>query len=525
MPSNPAMKLSASDLGRIGEKTFSAACSKLGITCNSSTEDDNGWDFLIEWPSQAHRGSADTAPDRFRALVQVKTTKSKKPVANLKLSAALSLTKAALPAFVVLVRVGHGGDPVSFALIHMWEKQIGQTLAAVRRAERDGKPLHRQKIAYRSDQIFDDATLAIEAMHADIAAEEPGYSSTKTAFGKDAGYDAMASEMKVTFDLDSQDDLIDWSLGLGEGLPVRKLDAWITRFGVTLPDRRLSGSSGRMFIEPTGSAATLQFRLPDGSSFSESVEIIASALPGLPSDKQRFRIKCDMFDFVIGGVEKTTFDLNADPEPDERQTLVRIARIAKLRSFDNGSRIALTLFADGRSQSLGSIAFTRNTPEPYWPVIAAGVPILIDISAMAPGEATNTARLSDIFEHRTMWALDVMAKLVGSNSLQIEFDTDAELEGLYQTLRGYFAVPVGADFYHALIERAVMSDTTDDDGGRQITCGPAIVRDALVTRAGQGVAPSVHDYFNSVVDDLPEPGTALYIGDFGRLLNGDRQRS
>ena len=515
------MRLSATDLGRIGEKTFSAACSKLGITCNPSTEDDNGWDFLIEWPSQPHGGSADTVPDRFRALVQIKTTKSKKSVANLKLSAALSLTKAALPAFIMIVRVNSDGDPVSFGLVHIWKAEIGRTLAAVRRAERDGKALHRQKISYRSDRIFDDATLAIGAMHADMAAEYPDYSSTKTAFGKDAGYDAMASEMKVTFDLDSQDDVIDWSLGLGEGLPVRKLDAWTTRFGVTLPDNRLSGSSGRIFIEPTGRAATLQFRLPDGSSFSESVEVIASALPGLPSDKQRFRVKCDLFDFVIGNDGDTTFNLNAEPEQDGVQSLNRIARIAKLRSFGGGSQIALKLFADGRSQSLGSINFTRNTPEPSWPVIAVGVPVLINISAMAPGDVTDTAKLADIFEHRTMWALDVMAKLVGSNSLRIDFDTDANVEGPYRTLRGYFAVPVGADFYHALIERFVTSDASGEDGRRQITCGPATVRDALITRVGRGVEPSVADHFNSVVDDLPEPGTALYLGDFNRLLNAE----
>ena len=272
-----------------------------------------------------------------------------------------------------------------------------------------------------------------------------------------------------------------------------------------------------MFIEPSNREAILQFRLPDGNSFSEPVEVITSALPGLPTEKQKFRLRCDLFDVVIGGGAPGKFFLKAEPVSGEPQPMVRVLRIAGMRAFKNGSEIGLTLRADGRSQSIGSINFDGDSFNPYWSVIATGLPFLIDISASVLNH--NGVCLPDLFAHETLWALDIIAKLAGRNNICIVFDAETALDASYETVRGHFGVPVGEGWYHALFEWSVRSDTIKDGHRRHMTLGPVDMRDALVVRSGDGDANAVSDHFNAIVDELPAPERSLYLGDLRTLLD------
>ena len=41
--------------GRTAQDEFKLLCSRAGVTCNSSSEDDHGWDFIIELAYQTRK--------------------------------------------------------------------------------------------------------------------------------------------------------------------------------------------------------------------------------------------------------------------------------------------------------------------------------------------------------------------------------------------------------------------------------------------------------------------------------------
>ncbi len=60
------------NLGRQGEKEFGLLCTQQGATTNDSTEDDHGWDHIVEVePASMLALPADLRDGITRALVRV----------------------------------------------------------------------------------------------------------------------------------------------------------------------------------------------------------------------------------------------------------------------------------------------------------------------------------------------------------------------------------------------------------------------------------------------------------------------
>ena len=61
--------------GRPAQDEFKLLCSQAEVTCNSSVEDDHGWDFIVEFAAQGETHQPlDKVPGPRQALVQVNTT-------------------------------------------------------------------------------------------------------------------------------------------------------------------------------------------------------------------------------------------------------------------------------------------------------------------------------------------------------------------------------------------------------------------------------------------------------------------
>jgi len=65
-PSRPIKRLA-----RFAETSFASLCAAAGALCHQSQEDENGWDYLVEFPADNLVGPADTHPPVKRAFVQV----------------------------------------------------------------------------------------------------------------------------------------------------------------------------------------------------------------------------------------------------------------------------------------------------------------------------------------------------------------------------------------------------------------------------------------------------------------------
>jgi hypothetical protein len=76
-------------LARYAETRFANLCAHSGALCHESQEDENGWDYLVEFPDDAATGPADTHQPGKQAFVQVKSTRNGRLSCSLKLSNAM----------------------------------------------------------------------------------------------------------------------------------------------------------------------------------------------------------------------------------------------------------------------------------------------------------------------------------------------------------------------------------------------------------------------------------------------------
>lgn len=108
---------------KASERLFTTMCSIAGILCHEATEDEMGWDFLIEFPPEIYSGPAESRPAGNRAYVQIKSTTQSAPRAKLKLSNARQSSQHNDPWFVILFHHAAHREPKIYA-IHFWEDLI-----------------------------------------------------------------------------------------------------------------------------------------------------------------------------------------------------------------------------------------------------------------------------------------------------------------------------------------------------------------------------------------------------------------
>jgi hypothetical protein len=217
-------------LARFAETSFASLCAKEGALCNESQEDENGWDYLAEFPGASWPGSADTQPPSHRAFVQVKSTRNRRLSCSIKLSNALKAAQSRDPWFIVLIIATEGG-PKLYA-VHVWEQLIEKMLTAVRQASIDKVPLHKRRMAVdfeTSDLRADDDVVGW--MSAVIGAVKPDYTDAKKRIYETIGYaNGVAGSGKLTFAADNMDEIFDEFLGMGKGLPVSRFTYTPARF-------------------------------------------------------------------------------------------------------------------------------------------------------------------------------------------------------------------------------------------------------------------------------------------------------
>jgi hypothetical protein len=129
---------------------FARLCAIHGTLCHHSEEDENGWDYLVEFPEQAGPEPADMRSTLDSAYVQVKSTRQKRLVCRVKLSNALRAALSPQPWFIVLIVIDARQRTTVYA-VHVWKELIQNTLMAVRQAEINRNPLNQKYLEIRFD--------------------------------------------------------------------------------------------------------------------------------------------------------------------------------------------------------------------------------------------------------------------------------------------------------------------------------------------------------------------------------------
>jgi hypothetical protein len=231
-------------LARFAETSFATLCAAAGALCNESQEDENGWDYLVEFPADVAIGPADTHPPAKRAFVQIKSTRTNRPTCSIKLSNALKAAQSRDPWFVILT-VETRAKPKIYA-VHIWESLIEKILKAVRQATIEKAPLHRRRLVINfteSDGHTDDL---IDWMKDTIKSVTPEYSEAKKRIYETVGYSNGHGAGTLTFAVDNVEQIFDEFLGLGKGLPISRFTYTPARFGLSDSQPQIDATEGRV---------------------------------------------------------------------------------------------------------------------------------------------------------------------------------------------------------------------------------------------------------------------------------------
>ena len=114
---------------RQAEDDVAGLCRDLGATIQRVTEDDNGYDLVVEFPSQVETAFPDIDPPLTRCLIQVKSVQSRRRTTRMKVSNALKLAKDSLPCFIALVTYpGKTNQNEAIYLRHIWSREMAEAL-------------------------------------------------------------------------------------------------------------------------------------------------------------------------------------------------------------------------------------------------------------------------------------------------------------------------------------------------------------------------------------------------------------
>jgi hypothetical protein len=338
-------------LGRLGEDALIAWAHQVGITVNKATEDERGWDYILEFPVPPRTPTdfhlpLDKAPGLIRCFVQVKSTDGQKRSCSVTLSNWESLVKCPLPAFFLALEFDHNIECQRAFLVHIGEEYIGKALKRLREAgpeDRDNLNKMTMDFSYGEEDLLpslDGQALRITIMrHVRDSLET--YDAWKHKVLETIGYEEGGWHFNVSLRLpdpnaDIQDQLVDFSLGLIPSLEVIGGEIRDARFGIeaTQPTEVLTGGRIELQRTPVGTG-TIVLALQDGSKqlrCDAQVYAPQGLAPGtIEEDRRKLRFATPFIDFLAWSQSVGRFDIGYHfPPSEEKHDLKDLRYLAQL---------------------------------------------------------------------------------------------------------------------------------------------------------------------------------------------------
>lgn len=515
-----APRKSIKRLARFAETSFANLCADAGVLCNESQEDENGWDYLAEFPPDAAVGPADTHPPAKRAFVQIKSTRNNRLSCAVKLSNALKAAQSRDPWFIILMMETQA-KPKIYA-VHIWGDLIAKSLKAVRQATIDKKPLHRRRLTINlgeGDLHNDDL---IDWMLKEISSVKPEYSDAKRSIYETVGYADGHGTGKLTFVADNVSQLFDEFLGLGNGLPVSRFTYTPARFGLSDTRPQIDAKEGRVEITPSA-AGDCELRMrgaPPNLSISLPAKIYTLGMPWLPFEQQRFRVSATGFEIVWVNNGSSKFTARLDFKA--RVSLREIARFATVITWLGQGPIDVQVWAKGR-RMVGGVLNTDPGHLTYdWRKV---VDIIDTLKTLNPNTDSPELCVSVAEIDAAARDLYLMHQVASAPSVKLELLPFSGVSGDFDSVLYYSGAEVGNLTAFVLVERKVYSTTEVEDGRRQIYFDKPIIREswivADVTDAQRALMDGDYQYHLS---HMQADQRVIELGDIALFVN-DAQRS
>lgn len=253
-------------LGALGESTLTTWATARRILPQRVTYDQNGWDYLLEfpplWGNTLPPYPRDREPARISCLIQVKAT----GVGDLNRSVSLTnwqrLITYPLPAFFLVIDFGEGVVPNVAYLVPVDSAAIHQALRRIRELDSQGEDIakHTMSIICKEEHRLEapDGESLERAIRSHIGQSFEEYIRRKLETVETIGYES--SRYQITFETLAEvlqgvsplEYFVDLSLGLRGPLPINRAEIRDVRFGIParLPHREFSTGEIEVIPEP-----------------------------------------------------------------------------------------------------------------------------------------------------------------------------------------------------------------------------------------------------------------------------------
>ena len=464
-------------LGRPAQDEFKLLCSSAGITCNSASEDDHGWDFLIEFESETGKNiTADKLGGIRKALVQVKSTHGKIPKTRIKLSNAVKFSKDELPCFIVLFHYDANGENKIYVR-HFWRELIERSLKRARQASVNNKDIHKLPLELSFAEHDDHSNDPIHWITSLILGFSAEYSTEKNSLSQTLGYEDRNYHIEVSIGpINGTEDIVDHFLGLTESLPVAKIRLVDSRFGIDAPQPIFESERGKIQIEPYENIkCNVGFQTSDGDSLS--FEAIIKTPGILEVSREKFKAVVETWCFIIIVSVQEGIELNMKDSGDEKLPIEKLCQIAKFFSW--GGKDVLIKFPQSGILPVGVWGrISHSGDEKLFSEISSVTEHLCNLNERAGFTQANYSwqEIGCVLRELSSWK----DFLCGRNlRLGIRGKASVFMHMQIQSVIGYFNFKIAELNYFVLFDALVIEQSNKGDDVL-FQCGARIVRHCYV---------------------------------------------
>ena len=502
-----------SRLPKYAERYFAGACSLAGALAQPPDEDERGWDFLVEFPKAKHPGHADTHPPPPSAYVQIKTARTGKRSARVKLSNALHAAQSRQPWFVVLLDFDKKGQLTHAYAVHIWDELMRSTLMAVRKCELEGKQLNRRLFTLSFSEKDDHRTDLIVWMRSSIEAVGNNYEARKKELHETLGYEDGTGTGYMTIMATTHEEIAEGFLGLGSGLKVSSFKFTPARFGLhdNVPLVDIKGGHLTITPNPVGECE-IRLRGPAGSAVYPA-HVYSFSTPDMSHDQRRLRFSTK-FLHIISAFRQEKLNFKLTMNFDEKFDLVSLSEFCTIRSLMSAEPIDVQIWSSGQRMLAGTLDQALSTHTSHYAQLKA----IVEFCCKLAGSNAKDVHLS-ISDVVKVWRSATIFQQVNSgNNMRIEYDPITPDPVTQKHLVYHSSLYVGDRNFYVLIRRPIAS-AKDTDGRRAIYCGNAEILEfyCLQGARDEGRDKVIADY-EKHLESYPPNEKALDLGDVNLLF-------
>lgn len=505
----------ATSIGRKGEVLFRGYCVDHDVTCNKAYDDDYGWDYFIEFPPDKKPNTPiDMHPAHSSALVQVKATRNYGSMScQLKLSNALRMAKSPQPFFLVLIQIKRGQEPRVFVR-HVWTDFITQALRAGRIADNQRKTdTHRQSITITFSAEDEHTSDLIPFIKSEIEGAGDDYIAAKRKIVDTVGFESGHGTIKVTFEMETEDDLFDFLLGRRESLDLTRFEYISERFGIPAGEMEVTEGPAKFYVDPGSKPAMLRLRSGKGDERIVPAAVTHAYLPDENGGRGRTRIVAGCLE-VIRGEGKNTAHATISPE---NSSLAEIEMFGTLQQWSGDGPVELLLTVGETRIDLGQLDLTPVPPKKDgWVRVGQAARLLRQLCACAMiGDLPIT--VSEIVN--ASLDLEYLAALASERIAKIDFDPPPDCPSKFASALGYMSISVGDRTLTVLAQRPVAHEIVVGER-RELFLGSARVFDVHIERTAAARATQrIKEAYEKALSRLGAESDIFALGDLRAFLN------